>query len=175
MSREDVPVEVPKVVAGRVFLMLGKLHPAPALPRRPLGEHLTAIDAFGKEGERFQFLEELGVEEGHTGSSRANRIRPETVRNGSRPGPHRPPGDSNPRRRIRFTEDLGQNIIRLDSVGLAFKVEDQTVAKHLRRGGAEVFSGDMVAMIENGEDLGGQNQRLSSARTGPVTHIVTGH
>ena len=63
MPGEDVPVEVPEVVAGRVLAVVGELDPAAELHRPPLGQELAAEDPPRDEREVFQLLQEFGVEE----------------------------------------------------------------------------------------------------------------
>ena len=61
----DVPVEVAEVVARGVFAMVGKLDAAAELHRPPLGQKLAAEDPPRDEGQVFELLQEVGVEECH--------------------------------------------------------------------------------------------------------------
>ena len=48
-------------------------------------------------------------------------------------------------------------------LGLAFEVQNQSMAQHLRGHGAQVVARDVIPFVENGANLGSQDQRLGAA------------
>ena len=72
------------------------------------------------------------------------------------------------------SEDVVDDVVGLDVLGLAFEVEDQAVPQGRVGHGAEVFAGDVVAVVEDGADLGGQDDRLGAARARAVADVTAG-
>jgi hypothetical protein len=66
MSSEDVPIEIAKVIAASVLLMVGEFQSGTALPGRPLSQHLPVVNSLGQEVKRFELLQEVRVEHLHT-------------------------------------------------------------------------------------------------------------
>ena len=62
-SKEDIPVDEPKIVAGRVRPVVGELDAHAFLPAAPLGLHLAGKDLAGDDVEVFERVEEAVVEE----------------------------------------------------------------------------------------------------------------
>ena len=151
VAGEDVPVEVAEVVAGGVFAMVGKLDPAAELHRPPLGQKLPAKDPPRDERQVFELLQEVGIEECHrwaildhpSGSCRLH-VYAAAAPNGSTAV------------RISSMISSGWNVL-----GLAFEVEDQPVPQRGVGTGAQVFARDVVAVVEDGADLGGQDDGLA--------------
>ena len=61
------PIDVAHIVAGRVLAVVGKLEPAPALPRLPVGTVASCERAHRDDAEVFEFLEKVSVEHGKIG------------------------------------------------------------------------------------------------------------
>jgi hypothetical protein len=51
-------------------------------------------------------------------------------------------------------DDVLDDIVRLNAFGLTFEVEDQPVPQDRLGHGLQVFAGHMIAMVEDGADLG---------------------
>ena len=60
------------------------------------------------------------------------------------------------------------------AVGLAFKVEDQAVAEDGDGDGAEVFAGDMEAVVDDRQDFGGEDDGLRAAGAAAVANETLG-
>src|SRR5437762_3512793 len=78
VAGEDVPIEVAKVIAGRVVPVVRELDTAAELHRPTLGQELATENSLRDEREILELLQELRVEQRHgiTRSGRAGRLAP---------------------------------------------------------------------------------------------------
>src|SRR5713226_8332572 len=71
-------------------------------------------------------------------------------------------------------EDVGDDGIGRHSIGLTLEVQDEAVPQSHRGNGPDVFACDMVTAVEDGAELGCQDDCLGATWTAPVTHELFG-
>src|SRR6266478_1555231 len=75
----------------------------------------------------------------------------------------------------RRLQDIGDDGVGRHTVGLALEIEDDAVTQGHGSHGADVFAGDVVAAVEDGAQLGRQDNGLGTARAAAVAHVLPGH
>src|SRR3954469_2450716 len=75
----------------------------------------------------------------------------------------------------RGLEDLADDRVGPDALGLALEVHDHAVAQRGRRDVADVVDRHSVAALEQRADLGGEDDRLQAARRRAVAHELLRH
>src|SRR5690348_2492838 len=68
--------------------------------------------------------------------------------------------------RARLVQDSLNQIVGDDSLGLAFEVEQDTMAQRGKSDGGYILNGNVVATLQQGTNLGRQNDGLRPARAG---------
>src|SRR5271157_6141272 len=63
-------------------------------------------------------------------------------------------------------EDLVDDLIRADSLGVGVEVGEDAMAEHGPQDGADVAGADSQPAVEDGAGLGGQNDILGGPRSG---------
>src|SRR5262245_40079931 len=72
-------------------------------------------------------------------------------------------------------EDLGDDRVGADALGLALEVEHDAVAQRRRRDLADVVHADREATVEEGADLGAEQDGLRAARRRAVADVLLDH
>src|SRR5262249_45029840 len=68
-------------------------------------------------------------------------------------------------------EDIADDRIGLQALGLPLEVKNQAMAKGGRGDGADIFAGHVIAIVEDGPQFGGQDDRLGATRAAAVADI----
>src|SRR4029077_9425565 len=71
-------------------------------------------------------------------------------------------------------EDLEQDVVGIDSLGLGLEVQEDAMAQAGQIDAAQVLETDVVPAVEQGADLGGQDQGLDAAGAAPPSDILVG-
>src|SRR5262245_48917936 len=65
-------------------------------------------------------------------------------------------------------EDLGEDAVRVDALGLAFEVQDQPMAHRVRRHPTDVLAGGREAPVDQRTQLGAEHHGLGATRRAAV-------
>src|SRR5689334_18739260 len=67
-------------------------------------------------------------------------------------------------------QQLSDDFVGVDAVGLGLEVDEDAVAQHRKRDGGDVGEGDDGAAFEQSARFGAEQQRLAGARAGAPAH-----
>ena len=73
-----------------------------------------------------------------------------------------------------FSSEFQQHLVWLDALGLGLEVHDDAVPQGRQADAADVLEADVVAAVQQGADLGGQDQRLRRPRAGAPADVLIG-
>ncbi len=72
-------------------------------------------------------------------------------------------------------EDLEQDFVGIDSLGLRLEIQEHAMSQAGEINAAQVFKAHVESPVQEGADLGRQHQRLHAAGTAAPANVLVGH